>query len=194
MEIACPFCQSPVPEAAHQCPTCFLSLPKLERLLGIPPVLARGVTDLTRQHHRKELSKIRRIIANFEVLQPESQLNVIFNNFDQNYPLQAQLFWLFNSPSLGRRHIQKENNRDLLIGIDTEAGSAGIVIGFGLEPFLSPERLHPILNSALPSFEQGGYTDAIAILAVGLDELISSIAKNIAEAPVTLRQSQVATY
>lgn len=103
---------------------------------------------------------MRRSIERFENEFVGSQFNIVVRAFDQKVNLATSLFWLFNHSGLSSSENSLENNRDLMLGIDDFAGRAALIVGYGLEPFVTRDELDEILITAKPLLQESHYEKA----------------------------------
>lgn len=163
--LTCPHCQKPLAEDAPSCPSCSLSLEGVTALLGPVPLLNRGLADTTDTLSRKQQKSIQSAITQFERTFPHSHLNIVVRELDPQFKLSTHLFWLFNTAGLSSSDSQFEKNQDLLLILDPATQRLGLMVGYGLEPFLSSEAITEFLASARPSLEAGQPAEALLGLA-----------------------------
>ena len=159
--LTCPYCQNPVLENSPSCPKCSLSIAGATTLLGPIPLLNRGLTDTTETLSEKEKRGIKSAITKFERTFPDSHLNIVLRDFASQFNLSTHLFWLFNTAGLSPQSSQNEANRDILMGLDPSNGRLGLMIGYGLEPFIPKEAIAPLLEVGRPLLEEGKAAEAI---------------------------------
>lgn len=163
----CPACQQPTFETAVEC-ACGFSLPALERLLGMPPMLSPGLNDamgeLTRSDRRLVIDAITRIEHSF----PQIGFSVVLTRAPAEVELSLYAVWLFNRTGIASAVERGGANRQVLLAIDPEIGHAACMIGYGLEPFLGEAELANALQAAMPLLRE-------AKLGQGIVALISEI-------------------
>ena len=145
----CPACQQPTFETAVEC-ACGFSLPALDHLLSMPPMLAPGLNDghgeLTRSERRHVVSEIARLERSF----PQVGFSVVLTSAPVEIGLSLYAFWLFNRTGIASALERGGANRQMLLVIDLHAGHAACIIGYGLEPFLGEAELANAMQAAVP--------------------------------------------
>lgn len=154
--IACPFCRAPLAETAPACPRCQLDFGKTRQLLGpAPPPSPTKITDLAGALAPEDEDLLRKRLEAFHGQFPQCRLGIVLKDFAPQFPLGVHLFWLLNTapPSGGER--KHGRNRDLLLALDPARGQAGLIVGYGLEPFLPQSALEQAVDCASPQFKAG---------------------------------------
>ena len=70
-------------------------------------------------------------------------------------------FWLANRARFSSLEAVESENFDLLLGIDTDARTAALVIGYGLEAYMSERDLQRALADAANAFYVADYAGGI---------------------------------
>lgn len=174
--LSCPYCTKPLAEDSPTCPACSLSLDAATSLLGPIPLLNRGLTDTTDTLKKRERRAIQSAITRFERRHPGTYLNVVLRPFPTEFNLSTQLFWLFNTAGLSTIESKLEKNHDILIGVDPSFGRMALMVGYGLEPFVSKESVIELLESGKSALEQGQYGEALQKVIRGLHPLLKQAA------------------
>lgn len=175
--LTCPFCRKPVNEDDSACEACALSVEGANALLSPVPLLNRGLTDTTETLSEKEKKSLKKAIASFERAFPESHLNVVLRHFEPKFNLSTNLFWLFNSTGLSADEACLEANQDILLGLDPNNGRLGLMVGYGLEPYVPGEAITSLLQTAQPALEEGKTSEALHLLIRKLATLLSNSAQ-----------------
>ena len=164
--LTCPHCQTPVREDSPICPApdCKFSLEGVQPLMGAVPLLNVGLTDLSYTLSDRGKRTLKVAIERFERELMPSNINVVINKFDPRYNLSIQLFWLFNSAGLAPPENRLTNNKDVMIGLDPELGRIGLIVGYGLEPYVSQEAITSVLKNTTPLLSEGEYSEALVQL------------------------------
>lgn len=149
----------------------------------IPLLSDTGLTDLTFTLVPADNKAISRSLKAFQRRFPQCHLHIVVNRFVDTFPPSCLLFWLFNSAGLSGVECRRGHNRDVLIGIDPAACWTGLIIGYGLEPFLGQEALDQILDHSVPRLEAGHTGAAIIGMISRLGELMEGVCRDI---PATL--------
>ena len=180
--IQCPFCKAPLTETSAACPQCNLDLNRASAVLGPVPMLSnQGVTDLAGVLAPKADRPLLQALGEFHLRFPQSRASILFQRFDPDYPVETHLFWLFNTAHISGAENKHGANRDLLIGIDPEQHSAGLMIGYGLEPFLPQQALDHILVLARPALEDGNFGEGALDILDRLSRLMAGVCQELAE-------------
>jgi hypothetical protein len=178
--IECPYCRTPLTETTTACPSCRLDLTRAKAVMGPAPRLSnRGVTDFVHCLRASEERRLARAVGAFQQRFPQSRLALIFNRFAPEFPLGAHLFWLFNTSGLASQDRKWGKNRDILIGIDTDRGLAGLTVGYGLEPFLGQKALDHVMQLAVPNLEAEDYAAGAHEIVKGLSRLLEGVCRDL---------------
>ena len=171
--IACPFCQTSLAETAPSCPRCNLDLQHTRALLGPVPLLSSsGLTDLTNSINPADEKAIKRASASFHRRFPQCRILIVIKEFAPQFPLGVHLFWLFNTAGLSGEDRKHGRNRDILLGLDPSATLAGLIVGYGLEPFLPQTALEHTLDCASPHLKSGKFAEGLITIIKQLAELM----------------------
>lgn len=180
--IACPNCRTALTEETPVCPGCNLELRTAKRVLGPAPRLNHlGVTDFSGCLSKAEEKRLLKEVNLFQQRFPQSRLAVVIRAFSEDFPLGAQLFWLFNTAGLASEDSKLGKNRDILIGIDSQQNLAGITIGYGLEPFLGQEALDHLMQLAAPQLQLDDYAAGALAIIRGLSKLMEGVCRELRE-------------
>lgn len=179
--LTCPYCHKPLTENCPSCPACNLSVEGATTLLGPVPLLNIGLTDTTETLSEKQKKSINSAIRHFEHKVPRSRLNIVLRHFDPQYNLSTHLFWLFNTAGLSPTESQFEKNQDLLFALDPSNGRLGLMIGYGLEPFVPQQAITDLLESIRPLLETNNTADAILDLIKKLPAVLSKASQEARE-------------
>lgn len=191
--LSCPFCQGELTEHTSQCPSCDLTLASATQILGPIPLLNQGLTDLAGTLTAREVKMIQKALRRFQGKFPEAQTHVIIRQFQEECNLSTHLFWLFNTTGLSPQEQRNGRNRDILIGLDPVAGTLGLMVGYGLEPFVKKEDLHAIIENARPLLEEAKVAPALKLVIHDLEETLQR-ALTRAKAALGLADTQTAIY
>lgn len=176
----CPYCQTPQQPAAPECPACRLTYPRTSALVGALPRLSPMVADTTRSLGPPEQQKLKQQISRIQRRFPQLVLQVVVHEFPQEHPFSMHVFWLFNAGNFAGDSQRGKDNHSLMLALDPARGEAGIIPGYGLEPFLRQEALDHLLELAGPAWETGDWANGISQVLDGFDKLLESIAIPIA--------------
>lgn len=178
--IACPYCHTALAETAPTCPRCNLDLQRTRSLLGPVPLLSSsGLTDLTQSLTPADEKTIHRAAAAFRKRFPQCQPLIVIKEFAPQIPLGVHLFWLFNTAGLSADELKHGRNRDILIGLDPNQQHAGLIVGYGLEPFLPQTALERVLECATPHLKSGQLATGLTTLIDQLSSLMEGICQEL---------------
>jgi len=171
----CPYCRSPLSETSKECPSCLLSLFTANSLLAPLPMTTRGVTDTTGLLEKGTDKKINKSLAALNRKFPQVDMHVFISKFNNKFPIATHLFWLFNQGDFCAGNKKGGNNRSILLGLDPKQGKIGLIVGYGLEPFLPSKALDHTLEKAQPMLASGEYDQAILAVIEALSKLMQGI-------------------
>lgn len=155
------------------CPRCTLDLAKTRSLLGPVPALSpTGVTDFADCLAPDDEKPLQRRMAAFHQQFPQCRLRIVLRECAPQFPTAVHLFWLFNATGDDRTHGR---NRDILLSLDPATHHAGLIVGYGLEPFLPQAALEQAVDCASPQFKAGGFASGLLTVLDRLSELMEGI-------------------
>lgn len=179
--ILCPYCEKTVEETSPSCPSCKVDLTKVNNLLGPAPFLDAHVTDYTSNLSPREMKQVRQAIFGFSDRFPQCRFAAVLRTFPEDITLRVGLFWLFNSGAISDAESTRGDNRDILLAIDPTFGRAGIIVGYGLEPFIARDAIEQILAKAHPHLEKRNFGKAITMIVRETANLLSETSREIPE-------------
>lgn len=106
---------------------------------------------------------------------------MLLQKFDRQYPIATHLFWLFNQGGFCASDRKGGKNNSILLGLDPKQGRIGLIVGYGLEPFLPRKALDHTLEKAQPSLGAADLTQAILTVIDSLDQLMEGICDGLGE-------------
>src|SRR5450755_4599657 len=157
----CPACLTVFSGPAPQCPTCKLSLRQLDAKYGAVPRHTRYLSDRSGRLPLREIKKLRALLQMFEKKFPQSLFSVFVTNGVPKGSISEYAFWLANRTGFSSIQAVAGDNFDLLLGIDTEMGMAALIIGYGLESYLTEDDLQAALAVAENAFRAGDFPRGI---------------------------------
>jgi len=157
----CPYCQAPAFETQLQCAQCGFSLDTVQSFFGIMPRLLPGVSDLASLLHSRDHRRIEDATARLRARFPQVTFSIATVRLHPAQPLTAYSFWLFNRGGICREVNRGALSRDLLLTIDAESARATLMIGYGLEPFVSQSALQELIRPATTEFTAQRWVDGI---------------------------------
>ena len=90
-------------------------------------------------------------------------------------PIGEYIFWMANRARLGNLQATGPANFDLLLGVDVDARTAALVVGYGLEQYLTEDDLERVLLPATGAFHSGDFAGGIRICIELLTEKMKSL-------------------
>lgn len=178
----CPYCRTPLEENSSECPSCKLTLNRATSLLGAVPRFSPGLGDTAILLSTREMKKLSARIHEMKRRFPQVTLHIIVRDLPTNHPFDLYLFWIFNNANLSEEAHKGGENRDILLLLDPTQTRVGMIVGYGLEPFLREEALDHLLELSEPAFREQRWLDGFLQLVDGLDQLLESAAIDVQEA------------
>lgn len=186
----CPFCQNPCHEETVECSHCGFSLPKLDQYLGSVPKVRKGISDEHGRLRTKERSRVLGAISRLEKKFPQIGFTVLIEKVKPEVPLHLYAFWIFNRSTVCASVSTGAVNRDILLTIDAPGRRASLMIGYGLEPFMSAQHLTDTLEHAREELTAGDFQGAIVAvlerLEAHLQQLHGSLRRTYGAEPAEL--------
>jgi hypothetical protein len=176
----CPFCRTRLEEVSPECPNCRLTFDRANALLGPMPRISTGVSDLAGVLPNGDAKKITKAIDRLAWTFPQVRLNVLLHQFPTEHPFELHVFWIFNAAGLSPDNQKGGENRSILLALDPGHGKSALMVGYGLEPYLSDDALNHLLELSEPAWKAGEWTRGILELIGGLDRLLESAALQVA--------------
>ena len=177
----CPYCQASLTETSAECPSCQLSLESVNALLGPVPRHQKGLNDNLAALEKRQQRKINSALARISRRFPQVEMHVLIKQFDPQYPISTHLFWIFNQGDFCASNRKGGKNHSILLGLDPKQGRIGLIVGYGLEPFLPQKALDHVLEKAQPSLGSGDLAKAILAVIDSLAELMEGICDGLAD-------------
>jgi uncharacterized membrane protein YgcG len=179
MAMKCPSCNTTFGTPAAQCPQCRLTLRRLDIKFGALPRRSRYFTDRTGRLHLSAIREMRGMLRLFMRKFPQCHLSVLIVDRVINGTIGEYVFWLANRGRYSSLESVGAENFDLLLGIDAEAGAAALVVGYGLENYLSEQDLRDALTEAGGPFQAGDFPGGIRHCVEFMTNRMRDIAKDI---------------
>ncbi len=142
--------------------------------MGPIPALHAGINDEQKLLTKRQLSTVKAALLTFHSDFPQVRFHMVSQPFKTDFPIEAKLFWLINTAAFSSKNTRLGKNFDILFGIDVTTGQAGLVVGYGLESYLTPKTLKSILSLALPHLESDRTDEALLIMLDSLREILVS--------------------
>jgi uncharacterized membrane protein YgcG len=110
---------------------------------------------------RPETEKLRARLRLFETKFPQSKFSVVLTRIANGAPISEYSFWLANRGNFTATDATGGDNFNLLLVIDVESAEAALVIGYGLEQYLSEKDLSDALERARSRWTKGDFSRGI---------------------------------
>ncbi len=180
----CPSCLGTLSTPTPQCPHCKLTLRRLDVKFGAVPRHSSLLTDRTGRLPAREVKTLRDLLRSFNGKFPQSLFSVFLTN-QLPGSIWEYTFWMANRGRFGNVHTEAGDNFDLLLGIEVEARSAALVIGYGLERYLDERDLERALAGASGAFSVADFARGIRICVELLTERMKNVVKDLEETAQT---------
>lgn len=149
--------------------------------MGPMPIIVGGISDAPKILKSRDLTRVNNARQHFQRQFPQSRMNIVIRIFTQDVPFSAVLFWVFNTAGLSEEAARRGKNRDILIVVDPKRLEAGLMLGYGLEPFVPQKALDHLVDRAAPLLGVQEYAQALCNLIDGLSQLLSTISQDISQ-------------
>jgi uncharacterized membrane protein YgcG len=177
----CPSCLLPLQAPAPQCPHCDLTLHWLDLKFGAVPRQSALLTDRTGRLSPREVRELRELLRSFHVRFPQSLFSVFVAN-QLPGPIAEYTFWIANRGRFGPVHHVGVDNFDVLLGVDVDACAAALMIGYGLEHYLTEEDLESTLAASYDAFHDRDFAHAIRTCVELITERMKDVVKALEQA------------
>ena len=168
----CPYCRTPLTENSPECPGCRLNLARASSLLGPVPGLESRLSDHASLLSTPERSRLLKRIDRFNRRFPQVRLQVLCRTFPTEQPFDLYQFWIFNLGRISNDLEKGGENRVILLTLDPDTRRSGIMVGYGLEPFMTESELDTVLSLADPEWRNGQWEAGLLYCIDGLDRLL----------------------
>lgn len=177
----CPSCQVAFSAPVPQCPNCNFTLAQIERKFGIVPYFARYLTDRAGELSSREVDKLRALLQLFQRKFPQLLFSVLVADLGPNFSISEYAFWLINRARFSALDAVGPKNFDLLLIVDPESEAAALIVGYGLEEYLSEQDLHDALVTMNEGFR-------LCDFALGIRQCIECVIERLRESAVEIEQ------
>lgn len=178
----CPLCHAPLQEYSPCCPQCHFDLEQADRDFGIPPSLGVPLTDLANALTRRQFRLTLKALEAFTRRFPQLFFHVVVSKLPKEQNIATTVFWLFNKGSLCTPLEDGGFCQDALLLLDTDNVRAACIVGYGLEPFVTPEALQEISQATLPALREKQCFEAIQRALVKADEVLTAASAAVSKA------------
>lgn len=171
----CPYCQAPAFESTPQCPRCGFSLERVSAFFGVMPRLDPGISDLAGLFRPRDARRIQDATARLHDRFPQVTFSIVTTTLEPAQPLTAYAFWVFNRGGICVDLARGGKSRDLLLTLDAANARASLMIGYGLEPFVSQASLQDIVNQGAPHFARDHWVDGIVTVVDATTQALATV-------------------
>ena len=176
----CPACDADgLQELTAACPACHFQLSDLDDMLGLPPSLRSSITDLADVLNQREMDKLASHLHEMELQFPQCRFAAVVAQTASKVSLPVYTFWLFNKGGISAPMERLGECRLVLLVLDVSTGAGTCMVGYGLEPFFSKERLQRVATAFRPCLLGGEYGDSIHAGLDVVQELLQQTAEQI---------------
>jgi uncharacterized membrane protein YgcG len=148
---------------------------RLDVKFGVVPHQTAFLTDRHGHLPAREARTVRLLLRSFHGRFPQCLFSVFLS---EQLPgsIGEYAFWMANRARLGNIQANGAENFDLLLGIDVDARAAALVVGYGLEQYLTESDLERVLEPAAGAFHAGDFARGIRICIELLTEKVKNLA------------------
>jgi hypothetical protein len=157
----CPSCSGLLPTPEPRCPTCGLTLQKLDVKFGLVPRHSRFLSDRSGKLEAGQLDELREQLRVFELKFPQVLFSVFVTDLPAGSSVQEYGFWLANRARFSSIQKSPGDNFDLLLVIDLSGNAASLTTSYGLEKYVSAEDLEDALAALAEGARDGRVPDGI---------------------------------
>jgi uncharacterized membrane protein YgcG len=175
----CPSCQTELSGSVAQCPNCTLTLQRLDVKFGAVPRHSRYVTDFTGSLSSHDIAQVRGLLRLFNRKFPQSRFSVFVTNQIAEGTAAEYAFWLMNRARFGFPEATGNENFDLLLTIDVQRSAAALIVGYGLENYVTERDLERALAEAASGFHDSDFARGICVCVEFMMNRMREIAKKL---------------
>ncbi|MEM1084082.1 MAG: TPM domain-containing protein [Verrucomicrobiota bacterium] len=175
----CPRCVQVIHRGAESCPHCGFSISEADSRFGGENIVIGKLEDRAGLMRSSERSQVEVAMERFERQFPQLFFAVHTGRPEGRSDVRQFGFWLLNRAAFKDVPLERPNECGILLAIDPDSKSAGLVWGYGLDAFLSAEDTFLFLSRAHAYWVEGRYSDGIVR---GLDQLSGILVKRCRQA------------
>ncbi len=157
----CPSCSGLLPTPEPRCPTCGLTLQKLDLKFGLVPRHSRFLSDRSGKLEIAQMDELREELRLFELKFPQVLFSVFVTDLPPGSSVREYGFWLANRARFSTIQKSPGDNFDLLLVIDLAGNSASLTASYGLERYVSDGDLEDALAALAEGARDGSVPDGI---------------------------------
>ncbi|MGI8603733.1 MAG: TPM domain-containing protein [Verrucomicrobiales bacterium] len=171
----CPFCHAPASETQLQCGACGFTLERVDLFFGVMPRLHPGLCDVAPLFGPRDCRMIRRAINRLADSFPQVGFSIVTTSLDVDQPISAYAFWIFNRGGVCRELQRGGRNHDILLTLDATNARAALIIGYGLEPFVSAAHLQRTLEAGSADFAAKRWVDGVIAVVQASGAMLTEV-------------------
>ncbi len=174
----CPRCVQNIHRAADICPHCDFSIEVADQQFGSNPSQLRKLTDLSGVFRHKDRLRIEEKLNHICQLCPQIYPAVYVKDLAEATLLRQFGFWLLNRGCFVDIHAPRCRDAGVLLTIDPDSKSAGIIFGYLLEPWFTEEDSFDCLAYAHSHWLEGRYGDGVIAIFSQLETILRKRCKS----------------
>lgn len=177
----CPSCLTALTAPLPQCPVCGLTVERLDTKFGALPRHMQFFTDRSNSLPMRGMNEIRDLLELFNRKFPQSLFSAFVLPELKNGTIAEYTFWLANRGRFNPDDPLGADNFDLLLGVDLHRRAAALLVGYGLENYLTEQDLDNALMQAASEFRVNDIIGGIRSCVTFVTEQLRDIALKIEE-------------
>lgn len=135
------------------------------------------LVDLENRLEPSEANKISKAIRRFEKRFLQFRASVHLTRLPEGGDVREFGYWLFNHCSFAEGETPEDRAGTLLILIDRESRSAGLTVGYRLDPFLGDDTGLRLFGETKDGFTDGDYAGGVTDFLTAVANHFSKIAE-----------------
>lgn len=168
----CPRCVQRIHRAADACPHCGFSIVDADARFGKDAWRLRRLTDAAGVLRRADREWIQSAMGHFSRRFPQLFVAVYTGPVEDAANVRPFGFWLLNRTTFDDVPAEMTNEAGILLTIDPETKSAGMVFGYLVEPYLNEADTFECLTRAHGHWLEGRYADGIIRVLAHLETIL----------------------
>jgi hypothetical protein len=175
----CPRCVQRIHRGAESCPHCGFSLAEADARFGSDDVRVRTLTDAAGLFRKGEREHVQEAMGRISRRFPQLYAAVYTGALGEMAALRQFGFWLINRAAFEDLPPNKPNAAGILLTIDPDSKSAGMVFGYLLDPFLDETDTFECLSRGHSYWLEQRYVEGITRVLQHLERVLK---KRVAQA------------
>jgi len=158
-----------------------MSLEKVRQLFGSVPRISDGISDPPGAIKESSARRIKAASRELSIRYPQTNFSVVVSNLPKDPSNVVYAIWIFNESGIAKGLNREWNNFDILLTLDPAFGRASLMVGYGLETFLSEARLAAIVAEGQPDFAAENYGEGIEKVIEATSNALADIFESLEE-------------